>query len=330
MYIRTTPSDCPNTTHLTLIPQWQPISTLATPERVNSIMAISGFNSIFSPNTERYRAPSPARNGFIKDGFTLPTLLVFGGLVQGLISLVLPARYALLPAVFFLLRAAVLTIRDLTSPAQYSSRLGVILGRTSAAMPNDNYNPLQSDKASPFGSSPADKGIVVFHLGAQFLHPLGASAPLAKKFISQFMACHEDLLRRAKEYGCLGGTTLHGGEAESKNMILTIYYFRDFEGLNKFAHDPLHRKAWDWYNKDFVKKSRYSHIGIFHEAFCAPAGAWETIYVNMPPVLFGAGSAAVKNEAAGEDEWVRTVVDASSPLWRSSHSRMGKVAGGSG
>lgn len=205
----------------------------------------------------------------------------------------------------------------------------MLFNRVGAAIPDDSYNPAGSEKASPFGSTPADKGVVVFHLGARFLHPLGASSPLAKEFIAQFTTGHKDLLTRAKEYGCLGGTTLRGGDSESNNTFLTVYYFRDFEGLNKFAHDPLHRKAWDWYHRDFAKKGGYSHIGIFHETFCVPAGAWETIYINMPPVLMGAGSAAVKNEETGEEEWVRTMVDATSPSWRSSHTRMGQRPGAS-
>lgn len=68
----------------------------------------------------------------------------------------------------------------------------------------------------------------------------------------------------------------------------------------------------------------YSHVGIFHEAFCAPAGAYETVYINMQPSLMAAGSADIKNEPTGTDEWVRTMVDASSATWRSQHSRMGR------
>ncbi len=260
----------------------------------------------------------------MKDSFALPTLLVIGGLGQSLVSLILPARYALLPLIFLVLRAVVLTARDLASPAHYASKQGVIPGRTSAQLPNASYDPLRSEKASPFGSTPADKGIVVFNLGARFNHPLGLLGPGNKEFGDQFLACHKDLLRRAKQFGCLGGNTFRGDETASNNTILTVYYFRDLDGLNRFARDSVHQQAWDWYNKVFVKKWGYSYVGIFHEAFCVPAGAYETIYINMQPVLMGAGNADVQNEATGGDEWVRTVVDASSALWRSQHSRMGR------
>jgi hypothetical protein len=164
----------------------------------------------------------------------------------------------------------------------------------------------------------------VFHLGVRFNHPLGPLSPGGKELAERFEVCHRGLLKRAREYGCLGGTLFRGDEAANNNTTLIIYYFRDLDGLNRFAHADVHRQAWDWFNKTVLKEWGYSHIGIFHEAFCAPAGAYETIYVNMPPELMGAGHASIKNESTGEDEWVRTVVDASGPVWRSQLSRMGR------
>ena len=32
------------------------------------------------------------------------------------------------------------------------------------------------------------------------------------------------------------------------NSVLAVYYFRDLEGLDRFAADPLHKKAWNWYD----------------------------------------------------------------------------------
>lgn len=308
-------------------------------------MAPASFKGIFTPTETRYRIPNhgngvsaPAQytcalltneQGLVKDSFTLSTLLVLGGLGQGLLSLVLPARYALLPLVFLLLRAAVLTALDIASPARFASKLGVVPGRTSAQLPNASFDPLRSDRASPFGSAPAEKGVVVFHLGARFNHPLGALSPGCKEIAEQFAACHADVLERAKEYGCLGGTSYRGDERASGNTLLTVYYFRDVDGLNRFAHGAVHQRAWKWYN-EFAKKPGHSHIGIFHEAFCAPAGAYESIYINMQPTLMGAGSAAVTNESTGADEWVRTLVDASKSVWRNQHSRMGRETKGQG
>ncbi|KAH6640107.1 hypothetical protein F5144DRAFT_525364 [Chaetomium tenue] len=286
-------------------------------------MAPASFKGIFSPTEKRIWEKESGFDSLLKDSFSLPTLLVLGGLGQGVLSLFLPSRYALLPLVFLLLRAVVCTVRDATSLERFIAKRGVINGRTSAQLPNLSYDPLRSEKASLFGSAPAEKSVVVLHLGARFNHPLGVLAPGSKEVGEKFMACHREVLRRAKEFGCLGGTSYRGDETASNNTLMTVYYFRDLEGLNRFAHDRIHREVWDWYNKECVKKG-YSHIGIFHEAFCVPAGAYETIYVNMQPTLLAAGNADVANEASGTEEWVRTVVDASGPVWRSQHSRMGR------
>ncbi|KAK3291085.1 uncharacterized protein B0H64DRAFT_478411 [Chaetomium fimeti] len=286
-------------------------------------MPPASFKGIFAPTGKRSWEKASGLANFLKDSFSLPTLLVLAGFVQGVLSLILPSRYALLPTVFVLLRAVVCAIRDVTSLERFVAERGVIKGRTSAQLPNASYDPVLAEKASPFGSAPAEKSIVVLHLGARFNHPLGGLAPGSKEVTEKFMACHKEVLTRAKEFGCLGGTSYRGDETASNNTVMTVYYFRDLDGLNSFAHDRVHREAWDWYKKECLKKG-YSHIGIFHEAFCAPAGAYETIYVNMQPTLLGAGSADVKNEATGTDDWVRTVVDASSSVWRSQHSRMGR------
>ncbi|KAH6843491.1 hypothetical protein B0I37DRAFT_448783 [Chaetomium sp. MPI-CAGE-AT-0009] len=291
-------------------------------------MTPASFKGIFSLTGERSWEKESGFGNVLKDSFSLLTLLVLGGLGQGVLSLILPPRYALLPFLFLLVRSVVYTIRDVTSLERFVAKRGVIKGRTSAQLPNASYDPLRAERASPFGSAPAEKSIVVLHLGARFNHPLGGLAPGSKEVAEKFLACHKEVLERAKEFGCLGGTSYRGDETASNNTLMTVYYFRDLGGLNRFAHDRIHREVWDWYNKECLKKG-YSHIGIFHEAFCAPAGAYETIYVNMQPTLLAAGSADVKNEATGTSEWVRTVVDASSSVWRSQHSRMGReVKGG--
>ncbi|KAK4236799.1 hypothetical protein C8A03DRAFT_16592 [Achaetomium macrosporum] len=285
-------------------------------------MAAASFRPIFPPTVQR-------RHALIKDGFALPTLLALGGFGQAIASCILPARYALLPLAFLLLRAVVVTALEIASPAQYASKLGVVRGRFSAQLPNGSYDPAGADgkTPSPFGSTPAEKGVVVFHLGARINHPLGPLSPAAKEFGDYVQAANKELLERARDFGCLGVSSWRSAEADSHSTRLTVYYFRDMDGLNRFAHDKVHRQAWDWYDKVFVKKWGYSHIGIFHEAFYSAPGAYESIYENMPPVLMSAGNMSVKNEATGQDEWVGTVVDASqesSPVWRSQYSRMNR------
>ncbi|KAL2182213.1 hypothetical protein L209DRAFT_738562 [Thermothelomyces heterothallicus CBS 203.75] len=298
-------------------------------------MAPASIKAIFPPAKEHY--PHPPTGGLaslFKDSFSLPTLLALGGLAQAVLSLVLPARYALLPLLFVLLRTVVVTVRDANSLPAYTARLGVIPGRASGQVPNPSYDPRGPEgkegegegarSATPaFGPAPAEQGVVVLHLGARFNHPLGPLGPGAKQLGDQFEACNRDLLARAREFGCLGMTSYRGDGAEARNTLLSVYYFRDLEGLNRFAHDAVHRRAWDWYHRECLKRG-YAHLGIFHEAFVVPAGAYETLYVNMPPTLLAAGQAHIRNEATGEVEHLPTVVDASSSLWRSQYTRMNR------
>ncbi|KAK4139563.1 uncharacterized protein C8A04DRAFT_40625 [Dichotomopilus funicola] len=286
-------------------------------------MAPAPFTPIFPPAEKPLRQRRPDH---LINSFSLPTLMTLGAAVQSLLFLVLPARYASLPAALILLRAAVITIRQLTSLDHYiTQQRGVIPGRTSAQLPQASYDPLRTNEKSSsiFGSTPAGENVVVFLIGARLNHPLGPFSPAAKGLDEQGMACNQDILDRAKELGCLGMTTCKGNEASSHNMFLSVFYFRDLEGLNRFAHDPIHRRAWEWYEKECTAKG-YKHIGVFHEAFCVPKGAYESIYLNMQPTLMGTGNAAIRNEATGTDEWVRTLVDASGRGWRSQHSRLGR------
>lgn len=96
------------------------------------------------------------------------------------------------------------------------------------------------------------------------------------------------------------------------------YYFKDVESLNKFAHGDIHRKAWDW-----IVKAGHKHIGFFHEAFCVPPKAYETIYVNFPPLLMGATSIKCV-EQNGEEIWIQPVADADVGPLRSQFGRMGR------
>ncbi len=66
--------------------------------------------------------------------------------------------------------------------------------------------------------------------------------------------------------------------------LVTISYWKSLEGLHAFANAPLHRDAWNWFNKTHEK---YPHIGIFHETHDVPAGGYENIYHSMWPTLMG-------------------------------------------
>ena len=68
------------------------------------------------------------------------------------------------------------------------------------------------------------------------------------------------------------------------NVLVTISYWKSIEHLHAFAHGPTHRLGWDWWA---AQNKKYPHIGIMHETYGVPTGAWENIYQNFQP--FGMG-----------------------------------------
>lgn len=247
----------------------------------------------------------------LKDAFTLQTLLLIGALAQIALFALLPYPLATIPAVILILKAAITTAFQTAQGPSNPYMAEVLPGRTSAQLPS-------SDDGS-FGSQPAARPVVVFHFGIRFNHPLGVLAPGAKQARDHFRACNDLVMERAQEYGLLGMTPWRAGERASRNTLMMVYYFRDVEGLNKFAHDDIHRKAWDW-----IVKAGHKHIGFFHEAFCVPPKAYESIYVNLPPLLMGATNVKHQNEV-GEEVYTRPLVSADVGPLRSQFGRMGKA-----
>lgn len=109
-------------------------------------------------------------------------------------------------------------------------------------------------------------------------------------------------------------------------------YFSSAAAVKAYAEGPLHREAWDWWNKVVP---RYPHLGLFHEMYQVPRGHWETIYVQMAPLgaaatmhrVAVAAAAAGEKEGApqgeeGHEAWMSPVVDASRGVLKSSAGRM--------
>lgn len=283
-------------------------------------MARSEFQGILKPRKDRFPVVVDALTFFVKDLFTIRALLLTGALLQIITLSVLPARYALWPTFLLLLQSIGSTIFYTIWPKYSPCNKNVLYNRTSAQFPAASYDPRSH---TPYGSQPSRDGVVVFHLGARFNHPLGALSPGGKDIKDHFDRLNKELGESAKEYGCLGWTDWRGSESSNNNTFLSIYYFRDIEGLNAFAHAKTHRDTWDWYNRA-VTKLGYKHIGIYHEAFYSAPGKYETIYVNIPPVLLGNTSVPTRNEETGEDEWIRPLVDAEIPALRTQFQRMGR------
>ena len=249
-------------------------------------------------------------------------LLTLGAMGQVILFAILPARYSLLPAVALFLQSVGSIVLQTLSPSSNTYAHGVVYNRSSAQLPAASYNPAK--EGSLFGSKPAASGVVVLLLGFRITKPLGLFSPGGKELGAHFADCNKRLFERAQDFGCVGNSSWTAQEAANNNSVMSVYYFRDVEGLNRFAHDPVHRQAWDWYNS-VTKKLGYTHLGIFHETYYSAPGQYETIYVNIPPLLMGATNVQTKNEVTGKDEWVRPLVSAENSTLRSQWGRMGRA-----
>lgn len=171
-----------------------------------------------------------------------------------------------------------------------------------------------------FSDKPADSQVVVFMLGTRNNHPMGLFAPGFKEFGVFFKQMAEDLDEHSEEFGYLGMTSwLAPEQRATQNEMLNVCYFRDYEGLHKFAHSKYHREAWRWYNKTIKDMP---HMSIWHETYVVPKGNWESIYANSHAGHLASTKYKVTNKETGEVQWASPVVDASRGLLKTSKGRM--------
>ncbi|MBV9931807.1 MAG: DUF4188 domain-containing protein [Alphaproteobacteria bacterium] len=85
--------------------------------------------------------------------------------------------------------------------------------------------------------------------------------------------------------------------------FVTVQYWRSFEQLEAYARDRegAHWPAWTAFNRR-MKHSR-GDVGIWHETYLVPAGAYEAIYIGMP--CQGLGAAGRLVPATGKRETAR-------------------------
>ena len=94
-----------------------------------------------------------------------------------------------------------------------------------------------------------------------------------------------ELEKAGPESGFLGHTPLR--------PLMMAQYWRSFDHLERYARsrDAQHWPAWVAFNKRI--KGRRGDVGIWHETYRIPAGAYEAIYSGMPPFGLGAAGARV-------------------------------------
>lgn len=245
---------------------------------------------------------------FLTDAVSKQTIILGGALLQIILSAILPARWAAVPAAVLLFNSVIKTIIQLRSPHGNDFMTGVIPGRTTAQLPSETGS---------FGPDPASQSVVVFHLGIQWNHPLGFLAPGARDLSKNYAAMMKDLLSRQEELGLLSVSDWRGKERGCNNTYLLTFYFKDVASIHRFAHEELHRAAWD----NFVA-TKPAHIGVFHETFEVPARAYESMYVNCSPLLMGRGQARCETKEG--ERWVNSLVSADTPALKTQYARMGR------
>ncbi|MFE7774721.1 DUF4188 domain-containing protein [Streptomyces sp. NPDC057445] len=92
-------------------------------------------------------------------------------------------------------------------------------------------------------------------------------------------------LSKDKDSGLLGYRLLLG----LPRVIYTVQYWESAEKLLAYssAKDKEHRPAWAAFNRRM--RTGRGKVGFWHETYVVPAGAYESVYVNMPE--FGLGEA---------------------------------------
>jgi hypothetical protein len=84
--------------------------------------------------------------------------------------------------------------------------------------------------------------------------------------------------------------------------MMVVQYWRSKEHLLAYATDKTraHIPAWRWMNKAVGLNG---DVGTWHETYMINAGAYESLYVNMPE--FGLGKAGRLTQARGQKRTAR-------------------------
>ncbi|KAJ5925362.1 hypothetical protein N7454_008001 [Penicillium verhagenii] len=238
-----------------------------------------------------------------KDQFSLTTWLLLGAVTQGLAVMLFPASYAILPA-FIILSYRVIDGLLMTVGLKRNRYMdNVIMGKFTGQIPNSE---------GIYSSEPADENIVAFQLISRSNHPLGLLAPGAREVAALAQNMYAQLAKERETYGFLGSKFMIGAdELSAGNHMITMMYFRNLEGIHRFAHGPIHTDTWNWWN---AKGKHYGYVTIAHELYSSPKNQWENIYINAQLTgLPGTLVKVKKLDADGKEdefEYVNPVIDA--------------------
>jgi hypothetical protein len=114
--------------------------------------------------------------------------------------------------------------------------------------------------------------------------------------VRQWWPVAQAMPRMLRELAARPGSGMLGGEMWFGRTTILVQYWRTIEQLMAYAKDKdsVHLPAWRAFNRAVGTNG---DVGIWHETYCVAAGAYENIYVNMPP--FGLGRVGTLEAATG-------------------------------
>ncbi|WP_172382170.1 DUF4188 domain-containing protein [Streptomyces sp. MNP-20] len=104
-------------------------------------------------------------------------------------------------------------------------------------------------------------------------------------------------LGRDKSQGLLRHVLL----TASPRTYYVVQYWESKERLYAYAHSPrmFHHKAWAIANRKEQAGKVRQHVGLWHETYIVPEGAYEAIYMDMPAFGLAAAHGQVPVERRG-------------------------------
>jgi hypothetical protein len=204
----------------------------------------------------------------------LSTWLLLGALIQGLAHLFLPYRniVTILPVVLFLSFKMTHTLLVIFNILPNEYMRDVIPSRTAAIYPD----------ASGSQETPGTQSVCAILLSIVSHHPLGILAPGYKEAGKYMEAMTRELSAEATKHGFLGASNWLNMDRPNSNEFGTMMYFENEDAVHAYAHSKLHTETMLWWREE-EKAGRVKHLGIMHEMFAAPKGAWEGSYMNYHP-----------------------------------------------
>lgn len=134
---------------------------------------------------------------------------------------------------------------------------------------------------------------VVFLIGMRINKPWKVQQWLP--MLTAFRRMQKELEAAPPEVGFLGSTSL--------GLTTFVQYWRSFNHLESYARarERHHWPAWIEFNRRM--KDARGDVGIWHETYLIPAGAYESVYSGMP--LMGLAKAAGRVDVAAGSESAR-------------------------